>query len=127
MRDVLEQLEASGAEAAIPLAYLAGAGVELDRGEAHAALRRAELLLATGGDPRRELDPDGRAVTAVAADLDSTAARAALRGGLESLAPSAAGLPRVAAALEALLADGDAAWRAYACALLADALAGDDD
>ena len=33
-------------------------------------MRRAELLLAAGGDPRRELELDGRAVTSVADDLD---------------------------------------------------------
>jgi hypothetical protein len=126
VRDVLNWLEQSGADAAFPLAYLAGEDVELDRSEANAALRRAELLLATGGDPRRELDPDGRAVATLAADLDSPEAREALRGGLERLVPDADGLPRVAATLTALLADGDLAWRAYVCALLADALGGED-
>lgn len=124
MRALLESLEESGADVAIPLAYLAGTGVELDVEETNAALRRAQLLLAAGGDPRRELEPDGRAVTSLAADLDSEGARAALRAGLERL--DARGLPRVSAALEGLAADGDAAWRAYACALLADSLADDD-
>jgi hypothetical protein len=125
VRDLLIQLEESGADAAIPLAYLAGTGVELAPAEANAALRRAELLLATGGDPRRELDPDGRAVTVLATDLDTPERRSALRAGLERIADDADGLTRVADALAGLLADDDAAWRAFACALLAEALADD--
>jgi hypothetical protein len=125
LRELLSRLEGSGADLAVSLAYLAGSDVDLDPDEANAALRRSELLLATGGDPRRDLDPESRAVTTLAADLDSVPARTALHAGLERLAADADGLPEVAGELAALLADGDRAWRSFACALLADALAGD--
>lgn len=122
MRELLTALEGSGADLPTSLAYVAGTDVELDEHELRAALRRAELLLATGGDPRRELDPDGRAVETLAADLDAAEARASLLAGLERLAADAEGLPEVAAALTRLRADADLAWRAYVCALLAEAL-----
>ncbi len=123
MRELLTNLERSGADVPTSLAYLAGTAVELDADELHAALRRAELLLAAGGDPRRELEPDGRAVAALADDLDEAAARAQLRGALELLAAEADGLPAVSTALAGLLADDDLAWRTFACARLAEALA----
>ena len=122
MNELLRGLEESEADLSVSLSYLAGTSVELDPDEVRAAVRRAELILATGGDPRRELDPDGRAVAALAADLDGEAPRAQLRAALEELAPAATGLPRVVAALEEL-SDDDRAWRSFACALLADALA----
>lgn len=122
MRELLTSLESSGADLPVSLAYLAGVGLELDEDDVRASLRRAELVLAAGGDPRRELDPDGRAVSTVMADLDSEEARASLAAGLERLAADAVGLPEVAATLAQLLDDDDLAWRAYACALLADAL-----
>ena len=125
LRELLSRLEGSGADLAVSLAYLAGAEVELDSEEANAALRRSELLLATGGDPRRALDPDDRAVATLAADLDSAPARARLLTALGQLATEAEGLPRVAGELARLRADPDEAWRAYACALLAEALADD--
>ena len=122
MRELLTSLERSTTDLPTSLAYLAGTAVELDLDELHAALRRAELLLAAGGDPRRELEPDGRAVSALADDLDSAAPRAQLRSSLERLATEADGLPEVSAALAALLADDDLAWRTFACARLAEAL-----
>jgi hypothetical protein len=126
LRQLLEQLEAAPADALLPaLAWLAGQEVELDPGERHATLRRAELLLAAGGDPRRELELDGRAVTAVAADLDAPAARVALLRGLERLAGEAGGLPSIGAALDELRADPDLAWRSYAYTLLAEAITED--
>ena len=125
MRELLQRLEESGADPSVPLSYLAGTSVELDADELRAAVRRAELILATGGDPRREVDPDGRAVASLAADLDGDAQRAQLRAALEGLAPAAAGLPRVTAALDDLR-DDERAWRLFACALLADALADAD-
>ena len=82
------------------------------------------LLLAAGGDPHRELDPDGRAVRALAADLDAPERRAELRSALAALRVEAAGLPGVSAALDALLGDPDSAWRLLAVALLADELDG---
>jgi hypothetical protein len=126
LRELLEQLESGPSDSLLlSVAWLAGQDVEVDPGERHAALRRAELLLAAGGDPRRELELEGRAVTAVAADLDDGAARAALGRGLEQLAREADGLPEVSAALARLRADPDLSWQSYACALLAEALAGD--
>jgi hypothetical protein len=125
VRDVLETLEREGAQP-VALAYLAGLDVESDERELYAALRRAELLLAAGGDPRRELELDGRAVESLAADLDDPAGRAALAAGLERLREAAAGLPAVERSLEALRADPALAWRAHAAALLAEHLAGEE-
>ncbi len=126
MRAVLETLEA-GAPAELPalLAFAAGQGVPLDADELHAAIRRSELLLATGGDPRRAPDPDDRAVTALADDLDAPEARAALAAGLERLADDSEGLPAVSAVLAELRADEERAWRCYAWALLAEHVGGD--
>ena len=125
VRELLETLDAAGAagdELRVPLAYLAGAAVELDRDELNGAVRRAELLLATGGDPRRALEPDGRPVSALARDLDSPPRRATLAEGLAALAVDAEGLPGVGEALRSLLGDGELAWTSYASAILADAL-----
>ena len=80
------------------------------------------LLLAAGGDPNRELDPAGRAVGALADDLDTPARREQLGAALDRLRADAAGLPAVTAAVDALRADPDAAWRWLAAALLADEL-----
>lgn len=104
------------------LAFLAGRGVVVDPDERHAALRRSQLLLAAGGDPRRTLELDGRAVTALAADLDAPGSRRALEAALEELEPAVAELPSLAAALLALRADRDLAWRAFALAVLAEDL-----
>ena len=127
LRELLEQLEAGPSSSLLlGLAWLAGQEVELDAGERHAALRRAELLLAAGGDPRRELELDGRAVTAVADDLDEPHARAALLRGVEGLAGEAGGLPDGRRSTRrAPHATRTSRWRSYACALLAEALAGD--
>jgi hypothetical protein len=99
----------------------------LDEEELNAALRRSELLLAAGGDPRRRLDLYGRAVTALAADLDEPGPRARLAAGLEELLPEVEGLRGATEALRLLRRDGDLAWQCFAMALLADALAGEDD
>jgi len=122
IRALLEQLEDVDDPAA-PLVYLAAQWVEVDPVELHAARRRALLLLATGGDPRRGLEPDGRAVRALAADLDAPEPRAQLARALGALRGAADGLPRVSAVLDALSADSDDAWRWLACALLAEELA----
>ena len=54
MRAALEVLEAGPSNSLLlGLAWLAGQQVELDQEELRATLRRAELLLAAGGDPRR--------------------------------------------------------------------------
>jgi hypothetical protein len=108
----------ASAEELVTLAWLAGREVTLDEDELRGAVRRSMLLLASGGDPQRGLDLDGRAVTALADELDSPERREALLTGLRSLegeAPDA----------ELLLAEPELAWRAYACGLLAEELAGD--
>ena len=109
----------------VPLVLLAGQEVELDADELRGACRRAVQLLATAGDPRREPDPDGRAVTALAADLDAPQHRAALAKGLASLAASADGLQEVSARLERLAGDDELAWRWFACTMLAEELVED--
>jgi hypothetical protein len=126
MRDVLVLLESrSGDDLLVSLAWLAGREVELDPDEVKAATRRAELLLATGGDPRRELDLDGRAVTAMADDLDDPAARDRLEDALARLTADSEGLAAVSDGLARLRAQPDLAWRSYAGALLAEAIGED--
>jgi hypothetical protein len=107
------------------LAWIAGAEVDVDADERRGAVRRAMLLLAAGGDPHRALELDGRAVTALAAELDLPERREALGRALEALRADAKGLPRTEAALDALLHDADLAWRSYAAGLLGEELAED--
>lgn len=123
----LENRLAAGEPVAIEvsLALLAGQDVELDPDELRGARRRAVQLLATGGDPHRDPEPDGRAVTALAADLDAPEHRAALADGLSSLNATVAGLPEVSARLERLSADQELAWRWFACTVLAEELVED--
>jgi hypothetical protein len=109
------------------LCFLAGRDVGLDESELYAALRRSELLLAAGGDPRRRLELYGRAVTALATDLDEPALRAQLGAGLAALVPEVEGLRGAMEALRLLRRDADLAWQCFAMALLADALADADD
>jgi hypothetical protein len=124
IRDWVRSLErADPAELWTMLCFFAGGRVDLDEDELNAAVRRAELLLAAGGDPRRPLDPFGRAATALADDLDTAERREQLRAGLEALRPEIAGLRGAREALGLLLADPDVAWKAYATSLLAEALA----
>jgi hypothetical protein len=124
MRAALEVLEsAPGDSLLLGLAWLAGQEVELDAHEAKAAIRRAELLLAAGGDPHRELELDGRAVTAVADDLGEPAAREQLEDALARLTAASEGLAAVSDGLARLRAQPDLAWQCYACALLAEAIA----
>jgi hypothetical protein len=126
VRDWVRALErAAPAEQWTLLCFFAGRAVVVEEDELNAAVRRAELLLAAGGDPRRELDPFGRAATALADDLDAPERRAALRRGLEGLREDVAGLRGARESLAVLLADADVAWQAYATALLAEALAED--
>jgi hypothetical protein len=104
------------------LAWLAGREIEHDEDELKAAVRRAELLLAAGGDPRRELELDGRAVTAIAADLDDPTARDQLEDALARLTADSEGLAAVSDGLARLRAQPDLAWQSYAGALLAEAI-----
>ena len=123
MREVLELLESRPADdLLVSLAWLAGQEIELDPDEVKAATRRAELLLATGGDPRRELELDGRAVSAMADDLDEPEARERLEDALARLTADSEGLAAVSDGLARLRAQPDLAWRSYAGALLAEAI-----
>ena len=95
----------------VVLAYVAGQAVPLDEAERNAALRRALFVFAAGGDLHRDPAPDEPAVAELARDLDTPERRAALMAALDG-----------AEGADALLADPERAWRAYACALLAEAL-----
>jgi hypothetical protein len=92
--------------------------VPLEDAERNAALRRALFVFAAGGPLQREPTLADPAVTELAGDIDSPERRAALARGIERLDADAKALER--------LRDPETAWRAYACALLADAL-GDDE
>jgi hypothetical protein len=124
-RPRLEALEESGpppgsVDLLVVLVWLVTARVEIDEAEQKAALRRAMLVLAAGGDPHRELDLDSVAAERLAAELDTPARRALLATALAALAADAHGLAAVAAALGTLQDDPDLAWRTLALALLAD-------
>ena len=125
-RTLAEGDEDSLAIAVVVLASVAGAEIVLDGEEREGAVRRALLLLAAGGDPNRGLDLGGRAVGALASDLDDPERRELLASALAELASEAQGLPHVSEALRGLLDAPDVAWRAYACSLLAAALGADD-
>ena len=123
---LLEQVEATLDDrdrALLAVAFLAGADVPIPEDELRGARRRALLLLAAGGDPHRELDPQARAVTSLAADLDSEPRREALSAGLEAVANAAPDLELLRSTAAELRADGELAWRAFACALLVEELA----
>lgn len=117
--------EGDQVEVEVSLVLLAGRAVDLDETELKGARRRAVELLAAGGDPRRDLDPEGRAVTALAADLDTPERRAALESGLRSLRPTVDGLAHVSARLDRLADDDALAWRWFACTLLGEVLVED--
>jgi len=122
----LQSAEAAAGDGRLALlCFLAGRDVAVDEDELVAALRRSELLLAAGGDPRRPLELDGRAVTALAEDLDEPGRRVQLAAGLSMLVPATNHLPETAAALERLIHDADLAWQSYAMARLAEHLADD--
>jgi hypothetical protein len=130
-RGILEELEPplrewGDGQACAMLALVARERVSLPEDELRAALRRALLVLAAGGDPHRELELDGRGVTGFADDLDSPARRAELEGSLRALRDQAEGLPRASFLLDALLEDRELAWRSLAVALLAEEL-GDEE
>jgi hypothetical protein len=93
-------------------AYIAGQQVPLSDDDRNAALRRALLVFAAGGDLHREPTLDDPAVLELAADLDSAQRREALLAASDVLQR---------------LDDADLAWRAYACGLLADALGEEEE
>ena len=110
------------ATALVVVAAIAGRAVGLDDDEVASATRRGTLLLAAGGDPERGLDLNGRAVVAVADDLDRPERREALARGLAEIREQAVGLPDLTEAIRALESEPEIAWRAYACSLLAEAM-----
>ena len=128
LEDLERGLESGAAqEPDAALSLIAGREVELDEDELRGARRRAIQLLATGGDPRRGegLELEGRAVEALAKDLDDAARREALAAGLDRLRRTADGLPRVVERIDRLVSDPGFAWRWFACIQLAEELAED--
>jgi hypothetical protein len=127
LRAWLEQVEAATEAEDLPavVAWLAGRDVPIEEDELRGAMRRSVLLVAAGGDPHRRLDLDGRAVTALAVELDTPARREGLARALRRARAEAAGLPGVSAAVDRLLADPELAWRAFAAGLIGAELAGD--
>jgi hypothetical protein len=121
--DGIEARLAAGAriEGMVSLAYVAAQLLALDEAELTAARRRAMFVLAAGGDPHRELDPDSPAVATLARDLDAPGLRADLVRTLSALADP--DRPATAAAIDELVADDDLALRTLATALLAEELA----
>ena len=127
LRDWVRSTEHSSPEEQwVLLCFLAGQSVTVDMAELHASLRRSELLLAAGGDPRRPLELYGRAVTALAEDLDDPLLRAELAAGLEAHQPEIEGLRGATEAVRLLGRDSDLAWQCYAMSLLAEHLADEE-
>jgi hypothetical protein len=127
-RSQLEALESAGYEALsgellVALVWLVLAELPISDDELNASRRRAMFVLASGGDPHRELDLNSVAAERLAGELDSPERRNTLHTALSKL--DATGLPRVAEGVAALLQEPDAAWRCLGLALLADELADD--
>lgn len=121
-----EDEEEHQADAILALAFAAGQEIDIDDNELNGAVKRSLFVLAAGGDPRRGIDLDGRAVETIAEDLDSPARRATLTDGVAALRARAGDRAAVVDVLVALEADGELAWRAFAAARLALSLADDD-
>jgi hypothetical protein len=122
----LEELEHSGldpqsGELIVVLCWLVRDEVTIDEAELNAARRRAMFVLASGGDPHRDLGLDSVAAERLAGELDTPERRAQLAAALDEL--PANDLPAVTAAAESLRADPELAWRSFALSLLADELA----
>ena len=103
------------------IAWLVREQVRFDADELKAARRRAMFVLAAGGDPNRELEPDAVAAERLADELDTPERRRELDAALAALDTS--GLPQVARSVETLRSDPETAWRTLALALLADEIA----
>jgi hypothetical protein len=122
----LEELERSGldpqsSELLVILCWLAKDHVAIDESELNAARRRAMFVLASGGDPHRDLGLDSIAAERLADELDTPERRAQLAAALDELPTD--DLPAVTAAVDSLRDDADLAWRSFALSLLADELA----
>jgi len=122
-REQLEQLESSDLDLGVALAWLVREQVGIEEPDLNAARRRAMFVLASGGDPHRDLDLDSVAAERLAAELDSPERRIALATALAGLADEAKGLAVVSETLAELCAEPELAWRSLALALLADELA----
>jgi hypothetical protein len=124
LAELLSRLDAGELGDPLPvLAYVAGQAVELDDEELNGARRRALLLVAAGGDLRRDLDVDDRAVKALAADLYTDERRDQLGRSIDALVLRVRELSTVREAALFLAADVDLAWRLYSLGLLAEELA----
>lgn len=124
LEDLLRRVDLGELGDPLPvLAYIAGQAVELDENELNAARRRALLLVATGGDPHRELDVDDRAVKAVAADLYTEDRREQLARSIDALVLRVRDLPTAREAALFLAGDVELAWRLFGFGLLAEELA----
>jgi len=117
----LEHLERSDLDLGVALAWLVRDEVRFDEQALNGARRRAMFVLAAGGDPHRDLQPDAVAAERLAAELDAPERRRELDAALAALDTS--GLPRLAEAVKTLRSDPETAWRTLALALLADELA----
>jgi hypothetical protein len=122
--ELLARLDAGELGDPLPvLAYVAGQAVELDDEELNGARRRALLLVAAGGDLRRELDVDDRAVKALATDLYTDERREQLGRSIDALVLRVRELNTAREAALFLAADVDLAWRLYSLGLLVEELA----
>lgn len=126
MRARLEELERSrldprSGELLVVLCWLVKEDVRIDEAELNAARRRAMFVLASGGDPHRDLGLDSIAAERLANELDTPERRAQLAAALDKLPTD--DLPAATAAVESLCTDPELAWRSFALSLLADELA----
>ena len=113
-------------EAQVALAHVAGQDVPVPEDELKGAVRRALLVLASGGDPSRSLDLGGPAVDNLADELDSPFRRKILADGLEALRVEAGERAAVVGVVESLQGDQNLAWRAFSVGRLIDALERDE-
>lgn len=125
-RSELEALEAAGheqrsVELLVSVVWLCLPGLAVSGDELKSARRRAMFVLAAGGDPHRELELGSVAAERLATELDTPQRRQELAEALAALETD--GLPAVSAAVAALQAEPDLAWRCLGLALLADELA----
>jgi hypothetical protein len=107
----------------VSICFVAGRAVSIDTDELNAALRRAVVVRAVGGDPHRELTIDEDAVVRLAHELDAPERREQLQLGLASLRDLGRGRPEVEETIVTLIAAPDLSWRAFCAGLLADELA----
>lgn len=128
LAQLLGRIEAGELGDPLPvLAYIAGTRLELGAAELNGARRRALLLRAAAGDPRRALDVDDRAARALATDLHSALRLEELAAGLDELAPLVRELPQLREAVVFLASDLDLAWRLFMVGLLAEELGDEED